>query len=353
VSARLVFVLLLAFALLAGRSAAAHAIGLSQGEYRVAGADVAVALVFTTSEIAAALPDVDADEDGKIAPAELERAHGTLERRVVDATIVRADGVACSPRFVSSALEGDAIRLRASYACTHAPRVLAVECGFLERFSEGHRHLATAVATGGESSYVLVRAHPSFEAKLGEPGGASTFAPMVWTGMVHIWTGYDHVAFLLGLLLAGGSMRALLGVISAFTVAHSMTLALAALHVVTVSPALVEPAIALSIVYVGIENLVVRQPSRRWRITFAFGLIHGFGFAGALTELDLPPSRIPLALVSFNLGVEIGQLAVVLAIRPLLRWADRSPAFRRWGVRALSAALAVAGAVWFVWRVAG
>jgi hydrogenase/urease accessory protein HupE len=316
------------------------------------GDDVAVALVFTAAEIAAALPDVDADQDGKVTAAELERARAVLERRLIDATIVRADGAACSPRLVSAAVEGDAVRVNGSYACAHAPRVLAVDCAFLERFPEGHRHLATAVSAGVESSYVVVRARPSFEATLGEPGGASSFAPMVWTGMVHIWTGYDHIAFLVGLLLAGGSFRALVGVISAFTVAHSTSLALAALHVVTVSPAIVEPAIALSIVYVAVENLVVRRPSKRWRITFAFGLIHGFGFAGALTELDLPPSRIPLALLAFNLGVEIGQLAVVLAIRPLLGWAERSPAFRRWGAAALSAALAVAGAVWFVWRVA-
>jgi hydrogenase/urease accessory protein HupE len=348
---RFVFVLFLAIAALSSRSASAHSVGLSLGEYRVAGETVTASLVFTSAELSAALPDIDADRDGRISPGELSRAKGVLEPRLAGATEVSADGTPCAPGAESEDIEGDAIHVQATFACGHPPRRLAIRCGFIERFSEGHRHLATVLSGGKESSFVLVRARPQLQLDLGAAPSRATFWPMVWTGMTHIWTGYDHLAFLFGLLLVGGSIRAIVGVISAFTVAHSITLALAVLHIVTVPPSIVEPAIALSIVYVAIENLVVRSPGQRWRITFPFGLIHGFGFAGALTELDLPPARVPAALFAFNVGVEIGQLAVVAVVLPLVVRARRNASFRRWGVPALSAALACAGLVWFVWRV--
>jgi hypothetical protein len=149
----------------------------------------------------------------------------------------------------------------------------------------------------------------------------------------------------------GGSLRSLVGVVSAFTLAHSITLALAALGVLAPSPRFVEPAIALSIAYVGIENLFVKDASRRWRITFPFGLIHGFGFAGALREIALPRAQIPVALVSFNLGVELGQLAVLALALPLVLAARRAPRFGERGVRAVSSTIALAGVVLFVVRV--
>ena len=135
---------------------------------------------------------------------------------------------------------------------------------------------------------------------------------MLKLGVEHILTGADHLVFLLGLILVGGSLRSLVGVVTAFTLAHSITLALAALSIFAPSPRLVEPAIALSIAYVGVENLFVNDASKRWRITFPFGLIHGFGFAGALREIALPRAQLPIALVSFNLGVELGQLGVLV-----------------------------------------
>src|SRR6185503_8851629 len=157
--------------------------------------------------------------------------------------------------------------------------------------------------------------------------------------------------FLLGLILVGGRLRPLLLVVTAFTVAHSLTLGMAALGAWAPSPGLVEPAIALSIAYVGVENWFVRDAGRRWLITFPFGLIHGFGFAGALQEISLPSAQIPVALAAFNVGVEAGQLAVLALVLPLLLWLGR----RRWlpdrGVKILSTAIAVAGVCWFVSRL--
>src|SRR5262249_54526919 len=134
-----------------------------------------------------------------------------------------------------------------------------------------------------------------------------------------ILIGPDHLLFLVGLLLMGGSIRQLTLVVTAFTVAHSITLSLAALNLVTPPPRIIEPAIALSIVYVGADNLRVRggRDVRAW-IAFTFGFIHGFGFANVLREMDLPTRALGWSLFSFNLGVEVGQLLVVIAVASVL-----------------------------------
>jgi hypothetical protein len=154
-------------------------------------------------------------------------------------------------------------------------------------------------------------------------------------GIEHIFTGYDHLAFLFGLLVVAswdrlrGGLRYVLGVVTAFTVAHSLTLVSAGLGWVRLSPRLVEPAIALSIAYVAVENLVVSEPRFRWLLTFGFGLVHGFGFASVLRDIGLPPRGLVLSLLSFNVGVELGQLAVVAMVGPALwlfaRWRWRPP----------------------------
>lgn len=145
-------------------------------------------------------------------------------------------------------------------------------------------------------------------------------------GMEHIFTGYDHIAFLLALLLVAaryglrGGLRYTFGIVTAFTVAHSLTLTAAGLNLVRLPGRVVEPAIAFSIAYVAAENLLVEEPRHRWLLTFGFGLVHGFGFASVLQELGLPSSAVIPSLFSFNLGVELGQLCVVLVAAPLLLW---------------------------------
>jgi hydrogenase/urease accessory protein HupE len=345
--------LVFAYASLLSGSARAHAVGLSRGEYALSGRDVLALYVFSGAELGAALPSIDTDHDRALSPAELRAARGSIERGIVAATVVKADGASCPPRLesVESGL-GDAVQVRAAFSCDLPPRVLTIDCLFLGALPAGHRHLATVRMGALERSFIVVSANEHVELDSGtEARSRPAFGAMVWTGVRHIWTGYDHLAFLLGLLLLGGSVRALVGVVSAFTVAHSITLALAVLHVVSVRPGIVEPAIALSIAYVGIENLWAVDPSRRWRITFPFGLLHGFGFASALMELDLPTGRVWPALVAFNLGVELGQLTVLALVLPGILWARRSAWFRTSGVRGLSVALSVAGCVWFVIRV--
>ncbi len=137
-------------------------------------------------------------------------------------------------------------------------------------------------------------------------------------GIKHILTGYDHIAFLLALIVIGLSIREVLKIITAFTIAHSITLLLAALEIVRLNSRFVESVIAFSICYVALENLFKKKVNYRWLIAFGFGLVHGFGFASALQELIVGKSNLLLSVVSFNLGVEIGQLMIFFVMLPIL-----------------------------------
>ncbi|HKF68631.1 MAG TPA: HupE/UreJ family protein, partial [Vicinamibacterales bacterium] len=204
------------------------------------------------------------------------------------------------------------------------------------------------------SQMILDGRHPHLEYFAGSRQGvAAVIRKFVPAGVHHILIGPDHLLFLVGLLLLGGTIRQLLMVVTSFTVAHSITLSLAALNIVTPPARLIEPAIALSIVYVGADNILAKggRDVRGW-IAFTFGFIHGFGFANVLREMDLPARALGWSLFSFNIGVEIGQLFVVVLVATALvalktrsEWAGRHLAF------AGSVVVIVAGAFWFVQRV--
>lgn len=204
---------------------------------------------------------------------------------------------------------------------------------------------------------VLTESHRRARAFAG--GTAGTWAVLrtfVWAGVHHIAIGPDHILFVLGLLLLGGGLMRLLKVVTAFTLAHSVTLALAALGLVRVSPRVVEPLIAASIVFVAFETLRARggATDRRAPLAFAFGLVHGFGFASVLAEFGLPRAALGWALAGFNLGVEAGQAVLVLAVAPALALLERrSRAVHARVVTALALLIAAAGAYWFVLRVLG
>jgi hypothetical protein len=159
--------------------------------------------------------------------------------------------------------------------------------------------------------------------------------------------------FLLGLLLLAGSVRRLLAIVTSFTVAHSCTLALAALGIVGLPSRLVESAIALSIAYVAAEDFLVQEARMRWVVAFGFGLVHGFGFASALSELRLSGTDLAVALFGFNAGVELGQAAVVAVAWPALLFLRRSTVFRNYGVRGLALVVFGFGAFWFAERAFG
>jgi hydrogenase/urease accessory protein HupE len=226
--------------------------------------------------------------------------------------------------------------------------------------SYGHRHIARAesgnvvveeVFFGKQREWDLLPA--SSAESVVKPVTSQSFGAFFLMGIEHILLGYDHLVFLFGLVLVGGRWRSILLVVTAFTLAHSITLGLAVLGVWAPSPRIVEPLIALSVAYVGVENQFVKDAEKRWRITFPFGLIHGFGFAGALGEIQLPKADVPKALLGFNLGVEAGQLATLAIVLPLILTARKRAWFEKRGVRYLSWAIALLGFMWFVSRIVG
>ena len=251
---------------------------------------------------------------------------------------------------------------------------LGFDALFLRRLTQPSAGVVLTVT--GERAFlgqqVLRAESPTLEVSL-EPdtaGAHATSAPapsflqFLALGVRHILTGYDHLLFLFGLLIACRGWRAVLGVVTCFTVAHSITLALAGLDLVRFPARVVEPLIAATIIAIGVENLYLartgagpdaRDPPRsRYALTFAFGLLHGFGFAMALREIGLGARGAPILrpLLGFNLGVEIGQVAVAAVALPVLwQLRRRVPTFARHGARALSAAIAGAGLVWLLQRI--
>lgn len=179
------------------------------------------------------------------------------------------------------------------------------------------------------------------------PAWVMTFTAYVRLGIEHIWTGYDHLLFIAALILLRQPMRNYVKIITAFTIGHSVTIAVAALDLVSIPPRIVEPLIALSIVYVAVENLWNKQLQWRWAVAFGFGLIHGFGFAQVLQ--GSLGDRYLLSLFSFNLGVELGQLTVLAVLLPLLILASRAARYRT-AAYAVSGLIAAVGLVWFVER---
>ena len=171
-----------------------------------------------------------------------------------------------------------------------------------------------------------------------------------WKNGFHFPEGIDHILFLLALILVGGGFLEMIKTASGFTVGHSITLALASTGVWRLPGRLTESAIALSIAYVALESVFVSNPRRRWLVAALFGLVHGFGFASALTELNLHGRQLVEALVGFNCGVELGQAMIIAVLIPLLLPLEKHPSVERFFVRASASFIFVVGSYWFVQR---
>ena len=184
---------------------------------------------------------------------------------------------------------------------------------------------------------------------------AASFLDFVLLGFRHIFSGYDHLFFLTGLLLVVARWPQLIAIVTCFTAGHSLTLALATLGIVNPPGRLTEPLIALTIVFVGVENYLRKgePPKGRWLVTLLFGMVHGFGFASVLRELGVGTDGRSIAapLLGFNIGVELGQLVFAAGVLPLCWWLRKRPDFTRVWAPALSLIIAALGACWFIQRV--
>jgi hypothetical protein len=271
---------------------------------------------------------------------------------VRDKVSVRAGSARCTPgagSLTAGTGSAESVVITVELACDPAAPELVIRDDLFDVFGSDYHTLARIDAPGRTVQFAFAPDTRETTVALDAPGGRGV-GSFVLLGIEHILTGYDHLLFLLGLLLRGGSWLSLVKIVTAFTVAHSVTLALAALDIVVLPDRLVEAVIALSIAFVAAENIFLRPVvSRRWVVSFCFGLVHGFGFSSVLRELNLPSHGLILALFGFNLGVELGQALVVAAALPLLALIRRVGWERRmvWGS---SMAILLVGVVLFVER---
>lgn len=212
----------------------------------------------------------------------------------------------------------------------------------VDRKTDKNLSVSSQYPSGASSSETTanVPAKRSLWANIGE---------FIVLGIEHILTGYDHMAFLLALIVIGLSIREVLKIITAFTIAHSITLLLAATQVVSLNSRIVESVIAFSICFVALENLFKKEVNYRWLVTFGFGLVHGFGFASVLRELIVGKSNLLVSVVSFNLGVEIGQLMIFLVLLPVLYLLKNKVEFRKVTI-GVSFAIFLLGFTWLIER---
>ncbi len=266
-----------------------------------------------------------------------------LPQLLHDKLSVTADGKRCVP--------ADPKGLTAVFTCPAKPVQLTLRDDLADTLGAAHHVIALLTWEGGSASYSFAAQSRETHVTLASPAAAQSASSFFLLGVEHIATGYDHLLFLLALILCGGNLVQLLKIITAFTLAHSITLGAAALGLVHLPSTLVEAVIALSIAYVAFENLFPRFAiSRRWTISFLFGLMHGFGFSSVLQEIGLPRDNLVLALLNFNLGVEAGQLVAVAMVVPFLIRLRKT----RWEsmvVQMLSALVLLVGLGLFIERI--
>jgi hydrogenase/urease accessory protein HupE len=276
-----------------------------------------------------------------------------LAKKIKRAVVIRVDGEPCRPGRV--AVQDVAAGLKAvvgySLYCPAEPGRLELEEEWTGSFGEHYQTIVTIRSPGGGGEYLLGQGSTRISVDLGAPAPIGLVG-FIRLGVEHILTGYDHLLFLLALLIGATNFWRVLGIASAFTLAHSITLSLAVLGLVHVPAAVVEPLIAASIVWVAaVENTFGRgRLWRRYAVTFVFGLVHGLGFADALSPLALAGWSLVRALAGFNLGVELGQAIAISLVLPVLLAIGRLAR----GVtvyRYASLAVAMAGAYWLVERV--
>lgn len=314
---------------------------------------------------------LDADGDGAITWGELKAKQSEVDAYALARLALRADGAECRLRpvehLVDDHSDGAYAVLRFAAECAaDSFKNVEVEYSLFFDLDPTHRGLLRVERGGDTTTGILSPERPRLEVSAEGRSRLRQFADYVREGVWHIWIGFDHILFLVSLLLPsvfifvnkewGPAARFrdtfwdVFKVATSFTVAHSITLSLAALSVIALPSRLVESTIALSVLLAALNNLKPVVAERRWAVAFAFGLIHGFGFASVLTDLGLPQGSLLLALVGFNLGVEAGQLAVVSAFLPFAYASRGSWFYRRvvftWG----SLAIALVAGVWLAER---
>jgi hypothetical protein len=329
----------------------------------------AIEIAVRDAELAVGL---DADRDGQVTWGEVRAGQAALNRYLERHLQFSTTG-RCTLGFgavqINERVDGQYLWQPFSAECPATIRELSIDYRLLDQEDPSHRGLLTLTAQGVTHTAVLGGAHPNQPFSLSHPSVGTAFMQYLTAGIGHIWSGIDHLLFLLSLLLPAVLMRRqgrwvavtegapalidILKVVTAFTLAHSITLSLAAFDILRLPSRLTESIIAASIIVAALNNVFPWVTEARWRIAFAFGLLHGFGFAAVLSEMGLPQGARLVSLVAFNLGVEVGQLVVVVAVMPVAYLLRATKFYQRGLVPWGSSAIASLALVWFIQRAAG
>ncbi len=317
---------------------------------------------------------LDADGDGAITWGELRARHGAVRDYVLNGLRLTVAGALCplhgGEQLVVSHSDGAYTSLTFSATCPAAISSLAIAYDLFFDVDRQHRGLVRIEAGGATRSatFSSTTREQTFDTVGLRVDSSAQLASFVRLGMHHIWEGYDHLAFLFALLLPSVLRRTasprgwepvlafrpalvdVLKIVTAFTVAHSITLSLSALGIVRLPSRFVESAIAASVVLAAANNVFPLVRQDRWFYAFALGLLHGFGFSATLMDLELPRDTLVATLFGFNLGVEIGQSAVVAVFLPLAYAARATLAYRRIALVGGSIAVTLLACIWFVER---
>jgi hypothetical protein len=313
---------------------------------------------------------LDAVGDGDITWGEVKARHADIAAWALGRLKVERGGdctLQVTEHLVDSHTDGAYAVLRFTGTCPSRTQALALNYRLLFDIDQLHRGLLRLELDGVPHTSVLGPETGALTVQAGETSRLAQFGQYLVEGTWHIWIGFDHILFLLSLLLPAvlvhelrrwtgvGSFRAalteVLWVVTAFTVAHSITLSLAALQIIELPSRLVESAIAASVVLAAANNLWPVVERRRWLVAFGFGLIHGFGFASVLTELGLPRDALVLSLLGFNVGVEIGQLAIVACFLPVAYLLRNTSLYRKGAFVGGSVLTMLVALVWLAERV--
>lgn len=313
---------------------------------------------------------LDANGDAEITWGEVRAKHGDIAAYALSRLALTANGRSCGTRVVDHLIDehtdGAYAVLRFEADCAQEIQTLQAHYRLFFDIDPQHKGLLRLAYDENASSAVFSPENAAQQFVLERPDRFAEFVDFLREGVWHIWIGYDHILFLLALLLPAVLVRrrgrwqpvdaftpafwSVFKIVTAFTVAHSVTLSLATLGVVGMPSRLVESTIAASVALAAMNNIFPLFHERRWTMAFAFGLVHGFGFASVLSDLGLPQNSLMLALVAFNVGVEAGQLAIVAAFLPAAFVIRRTLVYRRLVLLGGSLAIAILAAVWLVER---
>jgi len=350
--------------LLAFNIGLAHPPGLSSADVTVKPDGLDVKITFAVQDIEAFVP-MDSDQDAEVTDAERDAAKPAIAKLVAGQIDLKIDGNTAKPDAPGNVAFDERNNAEVTFFYKLIPaNAISLQSHLLDKLPPDHKQYATIKKADGAEigKKLLNKTAETLEVSLtgiaqsgAENQPSSTFSDFLKLGIEHIVTGYDHLLFLFSLLVITRSFWPALKIITFFTIAHSITLALAGLNLVEVPSSIVEPLIAATIVYVGLENIIRKDKVttlQRCFLTFFFGLIHGFGFAGVLREMDISSTEtgIFVPLFSFNLGVETGQIVIASIVLPLIWWLHGKANIERYLVPVGSALTCLAGGYWLLER---